>query len=274
MTFAGSSYDYSRYRELKLELTDGIMTVTLSNPSKKNAVTPGMGEELSTIWEDLGLDPAVRVIVLTGEGQEFCSGVDLSTQNRNFAGERPANPLNFVTRSARKHVMGLLDCEKPTIAKIRGVAYGMGVNMALACDMVFAAEGARLCDSHVKMGMAAGDGGVLLWPLAVGFHRAKEYLLTGDPVPANVAAEIGLINRCVPEESLDAHVQNMAEKLRDLPPHAVSYTKMSLNVALKQMTASAFEASLAYEIYTMGMDDFKEATAAFLEKRKGVFRGV
>ncbi|MBV9509150.1 MAG: hypothetical protein JO303_02570, partial [Caulobacteraceae bacterium] len=145
--------------------------------------------------------------------------------------------------------------------------------LALGCDMVFAAEGARLCDSHVKAGMVAGDGGVPLWPLLVGMHRAKEYLMTGEPVPAETAERIGLINRCLPDDQLDAHVQAMAEKLRDLPPHAVAYTKASLNVALRQMTASGFETSLAYEIYTMGMNDCKEATRAFVEKRKGVFTG-
>jgi enoyl-CoA hydratase len=269
-----SAYDYSRYTALKLDLAEGIMTVTLSNPAKKNAVTPKMSEELTTVWEDLSLDPAVKVIILTGEGKEFCSGVDLSTQTERFAGQRTTSPVNATTRHARKHVMGILDCEKPTLAKVRGVAYGMGVNMALACDMVFVAEGARLCDSHVTMGMVAGDGGVLLWPLAVGIHRAKEYLMTGEPVPAKVAEDIGLVNRCLPDDELDDHVQSRAVKLRDLPPHAVNYTKMSLNFALKQMTSSAFETSLAYEIYTMGMEDFKEATNAFLEKRKGVFQGV
>ncbi|HEY4125086.1 MAG TPA: enoyl-CoA hydratase-related protein, partial [Rhizomicrobium sp.] len=139
--------------------------------------------------------------------------------------------------------------------------------------MVFAADTARLCDSHVKAGMVAGDGGVLLWPLAVGMHRAKEYLMTGEPVPAKTAEAIGLINRALPEAELDAHVQAMAEKLRDLPPHAVNYTKMSLNLALKHMTSTAFEASLAYEVYSMGMNDFKEATTAFVQKRKGEFKG-
>jgi len=264
----------AKYKGLKLNLVDGIMTVTISNPRKKNAVTGEMSAELTTIWEDLSVHPDVKVIIVTGEGNDFCSGVDLSTQNQRFAGARASSQVNTTTRSARKHVMGILECEKPTIAKVRGVAYGMGVNMALACDMVFVAEGSRLCDSHVKMGMVAGDGGVLLWPLAVGIHRAKEYLMMGEPVPGDVAERIGLVNRCLPDDQLDAHVQSVAEKLRDLPPHAVNYTKMSINLAMKQMTATAFEASLAYEIYTMGMEDFKEASNAFMEKRKGVFRGV
>jgi enoyl-CoA hydratase len=266
--------DYSKYRELKFSATDGIMTLTLSNPGKKNAVTQRMSQELAWVWDDLWMDANVRVIILTGEGDAFCSGADVSQLSGDLeAGDKPVAYLNRTTRYARKHVMGMLECEKPILGKVRGVAYGMGVNMALACDMVFASDTARFCDSHVKVGMVAGDGGVLLWPLAIGFHRAKEYLMTGDPVPAKVAAEIGLINRCMPDDELDQHVQAMAEKLASLPPHAVNYTKASLNIALKQMTASAFEASLAYEIYSMEMDDIAEATRAFVEKRPGRYTG-
>lgn len=270
---SNQSVDYSRYQGLKLSKTDGIMTVTLSNPKKKNAVTPQMSYELTAIWDDLWQDTDVKVIILTGEGNAFCSGVDLAGLNQSTAGEKQGGPLNTTSRSARKHVMGILECEKPILAKVRGPAYGMGVNMALASDMVFVSESARLCDSHVKAGMVAGDGGVLLWPLAIGIHRAKEYLMTGEPIPGPLAAEMGLVNRCLPDSELDAHVQMMAEKLRDLPPHAVNYTKASLNIALKQMTQSAFETSLAYEIYTMGMSDFQEATTAFVQKRKGNFKG-
>jgi enoyl-CoA hydratase len=273
----GLSHDYSRYSGLGLSLSDGIMTVTLSNPGRRNAISPRQGDELVTIWEDLWEDPDVRVIILTGEGDDFCSGADVSSLAKKAeqagAPEARVKPVNQTSRKARKHVYGILDCEKPVIAKVRGVAYGLGVNLALACDMVFAAPGARFCDSHVKAGLVAGDGGVLLWPLLVGMHRAKEYLMTGDPVPAEKAADIGLINGCIPDNQLDAHVQALAEKLRDLPPHAVNYTKAALNVAMRQMTGAAFEMSLGYEIYTMRTNDFREATDAMIGKRKGKFRG-
>ena len=274
-TNIAGAYDYSRYSGLGLSKADGIMTITLSNPGRKNAVTPIQSEELMRIWDDVWQDPEVRVIIITGDGGDFCSGADVSgLAKRATEGAAPAfKPVNTTSRAAKKHVYGILDCEKPIIAKVRGVAYGMGVNIALACDMVFAAPGARFCDSHVKAGMVAGDGGVLIWPLLIGMHRAKEYLMTGEPVFAEKAAEMGLINGCIPDDQLDAHVQAMAEKLRDLPPHAVNYTKMALNVAMKQMTGAAFEMSLGYEIYSMGMNDFKEATTAFVEKRKGAFKG-
>lgn len=265
--------DYARYRELKIALRDRILTIALSNPGRRNAVTPAMSNELAHIWDDVWQDENVAVVILTGEGDSFCSGADLMLLTES--GEAPAEPtvLNITTRIARKHVMGILDCEKPIIAKVRGPAFGLGANLALACDMVFASPTARICDSHVKAGLVAGDGAVLLWPLAIGFHRAKEYLMTGEPVSAETAERIGLINRCVPDAELDAHVQALAEKLRDLPPHAVNYTKVAMNVALKQMTQSGFEASLGYEIYSMRMHDHQEAMAAFREKRKGRFKG-
>lgn len=266
--------DYSRYTALKLSLDGGVMTVMMSNPGRRNAATPRMVEELATIWDDVWADPEVKAIILTGEGGDFCSGVDVSQlAGADEDAPKPVSPLNRNSRYARKHVLGILDCEKPIIAKVRGTAYGMGLTMALACDMVFVSDNARLCDSHVKVGLVAGDGGVLLWPLAVGIHRAKEYLMTGEPLSGKLAEEIGLINRCLPDDQLDSHVDSIIAKLISLPPHAVNYTKASLNLALKQMTSAAFETSLAYEIYTMGMGDVEEAAKAFMEKRKGNFTG-
>ncbi|MDO9437593.1 enoyl-CoA hydratase/isomerase family protein [Hydrogenophaga sp.] len=262
-----------RYQALKLHLDDGILTVTLENPAKRNALTPEMSAELTLVWEDIWRDPQVKVVVLTGHGSDFCSGFDVGKLHERATGERPAAPVNATTRTAKKHLYGILECEKPVLAKVRGVAYGIGVTMALACDMVFAAPGARFCDPHVKAGMVAGDGGVMLWPLLVGMHRAKEFLMTGEPVDAAAAAQMGLINHCVADDELDARVLAMARKLRDLPPHAVAYTKSSLNTAMKQMGGAAFETSLAYELYTMGTEDFTEATAAFVQKRPPRFHG-
>ena len=265
---------YDRYKELKLALAGGIMTISLSNPGKKNAVTPDMSEELTTVWDDVLRDPAVRLIVLTGEGSDFCAGADFSQLVASEGGEPTPRPVHPIVRSVRRHMLSMLDCEKPVLAKVRGAAYGIGASLALGCDMVFAARGARFCDPHVKAGLVAGDGGILLWPALIGMGRAKEYLMTGDPVDAETAASIGLITRCVEEDDLDRTVQAMADKLLALPPHAVNYTKTALNLALRQMTGPAFEASLAYEIYSMTMEDSREAARAFVEKRKGNFTGT
>ena len=260
---------HGAYQALKLSLQDGVMTVTLSNPGRKNALTPRMLDELTTVWADLAADPAVKVIMLTGEGGDFCAGADLSQMDAITGRGDDAGGGHV----ERPHVLCLVDCPKPTLAKVRGVAYGLGVNLALACDMVFVSDKARLCDSHVKAGMVAGDGGVLIWPLLVGLHRAKEYLMTGEPIPGPLAAEMGLVNRCVPDDRLDEEVNAMARKLLALPPIAVTRTKMALNLAMKQMTGPAFETSHAWELMSMASEDFTEATRAFVEKRQGVYKG-
>ena len=123
------------------------------------------------------------------------------------------------------------------------------------------------------MGIAAGDGGVALWPLLVGFHRAKEFLMLGDVIPARRAEEIGLINHCVPDDELDAFVDEMARRLADGAPRAISWTKLAMNIVLKQLTAGAFEASVAYDMMTLRMDDAREGSTAFMEKRAPRFTG-
>lgn len=261
--------DYSRYEALKIDLDDrGILTITLSNPGKKNALTPAMNEELCHIFDDAWKDKNVSVIILTGEGDAFCSGADVSgmaSKGEPDPNERRNPPPS---RHALRHAYGMLDCEKPIISKIRGVAYGAGVMIALYADITFAAEGTRLCDSHAKVGLVPGDGAAL-WPLLMGFNRAKEYLMLGKPIRAEQAAEIGLINYCVPDDELDARVQEMADELLAMPPLAVTCTKSAVNMMLKQMMAAAMGTGLAHEWYTMRTDDNKEAAKAFMERRPG-----
>jgi enoyl-CoA hydratase len=265
-----SVVDYARYEALKISVDNGVATVTLNNPARKNAVTRPMHAELERIWDDIDADDNVRVAVLTGAAGTFCAGTDLGVQQKSNEEGRKGRPR---TRGARRMFWTMLDCEKPIIAKVRGYAYGLGVNIALACDMVFAAEDAKFCDSHVKMGIVPGDGGAALWPLLIGFHRAKEYLLTGDPIEARHAAEIGLINRCVPDQELDVVVDAMARKLADGAPLAISYGKLSVNAMLKQLVAAAFETSLAYDQLTLYTEDHKEGANAFMQKRKPNFKG-
>jgi enoyl-CoA hydratase len=171
-------------------------------------------------------------------------------------------------------VFDIVDCETPTIAKVRGPAYGMGVNIALACDFVIATEDARFCDSHVKNGIAAGDGAMAFFPLMVGFRRAKELLMLGDPISGVEAADIGLINRAVPDGQLDVEVEALAVRLCEAAPLAVGWTKMSLNMMLKQLTLGAFEMSIAYDLYSLRTNDVTEGSTAFFEKRKPDFTGT
>lgn len=262
--------DPANYEWIKIEKDAGVCTLTLNNPRRKNAVSRPMHKEIERIWDDVDRDDDINVVVLTGEGDAFCAGTDLSVQDSENEGGRKGRPP---TKSARRLFWNMLDSEKPIIAKVRGPAYGVGISIALACDMVIAAEGAKFCDSHVRMGIAPGDGGAALIPLLIGFHKAKEYLMLGEPIPADKAAEIGLINYCVPAAELDGVVDGYARRLAKGAPLAISYAKMSVNLLLKQMTAGAFETSLAYDQLTLFTDDHKEGARAFLEKRDPVFKG-
>lgn len=264
------SIDPKLYQWIKVEKRDdGVATLILNNPAKKNALTRGMHRELQAIWADVDMDDDIRVVILTGEGNAFCAGTDLSVQDADNEAGRVRKPM---TGAARRLFWNMLDCEKPIIAKVRGPAYGAGVNVALAADMVIAAEGARFCDSHVRMGIAAGDGGAALWPLLIGFHKAKEYMMTGEPIEARKAAEMGLINYCVPDAELEAFVDGYAVKLANGAPLAINYSKMSINLMLKQLVAGAFEMSQAYDQLTLFTNDH-EGARAFLEKRAPKFTG-
>jgi enoyl-CoA hydratase len=263
---------YSQYNALivKKDTERKILTITLSNPGKKNAITREMDRELGSIFDDAWADDDVNVIVLTGDGDSFCAGADVSNLQTYTRSKDLKGPS---TRSIKRVFFSMLDCEKPIIAKVRGPAYGLGVNLALACDIVVADESAKFCDSHTRMGIAPGDGGAALWPLLIGFSRAKEYLMTGEPIEASRAEQIGLINHCVTPQELDGKVDAIVDKLAKGAPLAIRYAKSSVNVMLKQMVSAAFEASMAYDLLTLKTEDHQEAVASFLEKRSPTFNG-
>ena len=262
--------DVKSYEHVRLTRDDRILTATITNPGKKNAVNPPIMDDLARLWRDVDADEDLRVVIFTGDGDAFCSGLDLSALSE---GTEQARSDRAVAKGIRDRIFDILDCETPVIAKVRGPAYGMGVNLALAADFVIATEDARFCDSHVKNGIVAGDGGVPLFPALIGFRRAKEMLMFGDPISGAEAAEIGLINRAVPEIELDATVDEWAQRLAAGPPLALSWTKLSLNVLLKQMTLGAFETSIAYDMLSLTTHDVVEGSTAFIDKRPPTFTG-
>lgn len=265
-----SAIDPTDYERIKVVKNGPVVTLTLSNPGKRNAVDRRMHRELERVWDDVDDDEDIRVAVLTGEADAFCAGIDLADRNQQNAQAGRGRPR---TRGARRLFWNMLDCEKPIIAKVRGPAFGLGVNVALAADIVFVSDNARLCDSHVRVGITPGDGGAALWPLLLGFHRAKELIMTGDVLDGRRAADLGLVNYCIPDAELDAAVDAMADKLAKGAPLAISYAKLSVNTMLKQMMAGAFETSMAYDQLTLYTRDHKEGAKAFVEKRPAKFRG-
>ena len=263
-----SAADFSRYQRIKFSRDDGVLTAALSNPGKKNAVDALLHHELSTLFSDIAADESVRVTSLTGEGDAFCAGGDVGWMREGSSGGSAPS-----AEEGRAIVNGMLDLEKPLIAKVRGPAVGLGATVALFCDCVFASEAARFADPHVRVGLAPGDGGAVIWPALLGPARAKEYLMTGDAIAALDAARMGLINHCLPDSELDAAVLKFARRLADGPSQAIRAAKVSVNIVLKDLVAKIFEPSMALEMQSFRTADHREAVNAFLEKRVPKFTG-
>ncbi|MDF8334584.1 enoyl-CoA hydratase/isomerase family protein [Novosphingobium cyanobacteriorum] len=267
----GRSIDFSKYPEsIKLDLTDNVLTITLNNPDYRNAIRPDMDEALTRIFWDADADPEVRVIVLAGAGKSFCAGGDIVAMQ-----EGVDNINNFVVgiKNGKRFMTAMLDCDKPIVARVHGDAVGLGATLALFCDICVASENARFADPHVKVGLVAGDGGAVIWPMNAGFAAAKYFLMTGDLVGAREAQAMGLIAKVTTEEDLDAEVSRIVDKLNNGALQAISYTKHVLNIGIRQLFASSVDAGFALETVSSRLPDHREATTAFVEKRKPKFRG-
>jgi len=176
-------------------------------------------------------------------------------------------------REAKRIVSSLLECDKPIIAKVNGDAIGLGSTLAVFCDVIFAADTARFGDPHNNVGLISGDGGQIMWPLMIGYARAKHYLFTGEKLSAQEAVQIGLINKAVPLTELDAAVDAYADKLARLPVQSLRWSKSTINVPLRQMAASMMDVGMAYENVSSLTRDHQEAINAFRDKRKPEFKG-
>jgi len=255
------------WRTILTSRRDAVFTITLNLPDRLNAFSPTMSRELPEAIREANQNRDIRVVVLTGAGRAFSAGGDMS--------ETRETPGSFAEEAVlgRDVVYGLLDCEKPVVCRMNGDAIGLGATLALLSDVVVAADSARIGDPHVKMGLVAGDGGALIWPMLIGPMLAKYYLLTGDLLPAPEARGLGLITRSVPAELLDEEVAKVVRKLAAGAPLAIRWTKRAINAHLQSMAKLQFDLSLAYEGVTLLSADHAEAKAAFFEKRRPVFTG-
>lgn len=267
----GGTDRFDRYTRIRASRADGILTLMLSNPKLRNAVDEQMHHELAQIFVDAQEDDDSRVIVLTGDpdGNAFCAGGDIAWMKASLEGKGKGPGVS----EGRRIVTSLLDLEKPIVAAINGPAVGLGATIALFCDVIFMGKTAQVADPHVRVGLVAGDGGAVIWPQLVGYARAKEYLMTGDAVPAAEAERIGLVNYVVPDDVLQAEAHKFASRLAAGAPQAIQHTKAAVNMELKRLAATVFDASLAYEMISFTKDDHREAVTAFLEKRKPAFTG-
>ena len=262
--------DYDRYRFLNVVNDDGVATVTLDRPERRNAAHEAMHRELEDVFRDVGEDDDIRAIVLTGAGDAFCAGGDASSMDSGeFNPTGPRIPFDGV----RRLVNHILDVEQPIIAAVNGDAAGLGATLALFCDVTYVAEAARIGDTHVKMGLVAGDGGAVIWPMLVGMSRAKQYLFTGDWISGREAERIGLVNFALPVEEVLPAATAFARRMADGATMAIRWTKYSMNKILRDQVNLALDTSMFLEAATMGTGDLQEAARAFLEKRPPKFHG-
>ena len=259
---------FDDYKTILFRRRGRVLEVTLNRPDKLNATDAVLHTELARVFTDISTDPDSDIVVLTGAGRAFSAGGDVAWMQEAI--DEPAR-FEQTIREAKQIVFGLIDCEKPVIAKLNGHATGLGATIALFCDVIFAAEHAKIGDPHVSIGFVAGDGGAVIWPQLIGYARAKEYLMTGDLMTAAQAAQIGLINHAVPADELDAKVDAFADRLAAGATRAIRWTKMSVNIGLRDLATSIMDASLAYEALSNITPDHAEAVRAFAEKRPPVF---
>ena len=251
---------------------DGVNWITLNRPETLNAVTADMREELIVLLDRASADPDVRAVVLTGAGRGFCSGADL--RGSAAAGERVAGDVaRVLKRGVQRMVAAVLDCEKPVLAAVNGTAAGVGLSLALACDLVLAADTATFVAAFVRRGLVPDGGAAYLLPRLVGPQRAKELLLLGDSVPAAAAERMGLVNRVVPAAELEKTARELALRLAGGPTRALALTKQLVNAALESDRSTAFAAEATAQEINMATVDAREGVRAFVERRPPGFTG-
>ena len=245
---------------------EGVVTITLDRPAKKNALDGVMWDELLATLREVADSADDRVVVITGASGEFCSGADLS-----------GGAANRHQLAAMRHVgdvaLALHRLPQPTIAKVRGVAVGAGCNLALGCDLVVAGATARFSQIFAKRGLSVDFGGSWLLPRRVGLHRAKELAFFADIIDASEAEHMGLINRVLPDDELDGFVDDWARRLATGPPIALALTKRMLNNSMNVTLEEALDDEGMAQTVNFGTRDTPEAILAFVEKRAPSFKG-
>lgn len=260
------------FTTIKVELNDFIAEVQLAQPATLNAVSIRMHDELTEAFAQLSSVRELRAVLFSAQGRIFCAGGDF-----NLILDDRAHPERRaqMEASARALFNALTQFPVPIVACLHGDTIGLGATLVLACDAVVASRTARISDPHVVIGLAAGDGGCVLWPHLMGSLRARRYLLTGDRLSAPEAHAMGLITDLVdtPDEVYPA-ASALAQRIATLPPLGVQATKRALNHAARARADEVFDLALKLELDTFFSADVGEAIAAIRERRSGVYVGA
>jgi enoyl-CoA hydratase len=259
--------------ELLAERRGAALWLTINRPHALNALTDEVAEAMSTALRSAVTDPSVRAVVITATGRAFCSGADLKNVNASITGADQTDQIAFTARLAA--LFNEIEASKlPVIAAVNGVALAGGLELMLACDLVVAAESAKIGDGHANYGLLPGGGSSVRLPRRIGSTRAKYLLFTGDLLSARELEAAGLVNAVVSDDALDSAVEELVVKLADKSPLGLSRMKWLVNDGLEQPTSTALGLELALSDAHRFSDDMREGLAAFIEKRRPEFTGT
>lgn len=266
-----TAIDETGFTTLRFDRIGHVLRVTIDNPASDiNAVDEALHTDFARLFERLRHEDEARAVLLTGSKKAFCAGGDLTW----FPTLDSTRKLDHLRRDGKAIIWDLLDVEIPIVCALNGHAMGLGASIALLCDTIFMADTARIGDPHVRVGIVAGDGGVAIWPMAVGPALAKRFLMTGDHLTAPHAERLGLVTHVVAPEALADESLAFAQRLAEGATLAIKFTKMAVNKLVKDALNTAFDSSMAHELVTFYSDDHREALAAFAEKRAPNFTGA
>ncbi len=261
----------SDFETIKYGVHDGLATITLARPDKRNAINAQMFTELGDAAERAANDPGIRVVLVTGEGESFSAGIDVLLLNQ-LSGTRGARFRSFVRTAQRPHYI-LASMDKPTVAAVQGHAVGAGFQLALACDLRIAAEDVRLGMLEVRFGLIPDLGGLHRLSRLIGPARTKEIVWTGRNVEAEEAERLGLANRVVPADTLEKETEAYVRELVNAPPLPVSLSKTLIGRGHETSFETSLERDAQAQAACIESEDHREAVEAYLEKRPARFHG-